>query len=77
MAAKGMVLIERQRCKGCWLCIDVCPTGSLETDDQLNAKGYQPARMKEISEGEKGCTGCASCAMICPETAIEVYREAR
>ncbi|MDY6932460.1 MAG: 4Fe-4S binding protein [Halobacteriota archaeon] len=24
---------------------------------------------------EDGCTGCATCALVCPEAAIEVYRE--
>jgi len=63
---KGKITIDRERCKGCQICIEVCP---------LNRKGYSPARFKEnVSEGEKGCTGCAQCATVCPEVAIEVYR---
>ena len=72
--AKGKIQIDRERCKGCHLCLTVCPVKILEVDTTLNQKGYSPARVKEIKEGEKGCTGCASCATVCPEVAIEVYR---
>lgn len=75
MPAKGKIVIDRERCKGCHLCLVVCPTNSIEVDPQLNKKGYSPARFKENpQEGEKGCTGCTSCAVVCPEVAIEVYR---
>jgi len=73
--AKGIIRIERERCKGCHLCIEVCPTHRIEVDKSLNKKGYSPARFKENpAEGEKDCTGCAQCAMVCPDIAIEVYR---
>lgn len=75
MAAKGKIVIDRERCKGCLLCVEVCPTHFIEVDSNLNQKGYSPARTKEtLAEGEKGCTGCTSCATVCPEVAIEVYR---
>lgn len=75
MAARGTVDIERERCKGCLLCVDVCPNGRLECDDRMNAKGYLPARSREVASLEKECTGCTMCAVVCPEGAIEVYRE--
>jgi 2-oxoglutarate ferredoxin oxidoreductase subunit delta len=72
---KGKIKIDRERCKGCHLCIEVCPIHRLEADRILNRKGYVPVRSKEdVKEGEKGCTGCAQCATVCPEVAIEVYR---
>ena len=72
---KGKIMIDRERCKGCQLCIDACPTAVIEIDQSLNKKGYFPARFKEKSEeGEKGCIACAQCATVCPEVAIEVYR---
>ena len=37
----------------------------------VEAKGYTVAAFDE----EKGCTGCATCAQLCPEIAIEVYRD--
>jgi len=38
---------------------------------KLNAAGYQSAEFKDDGE----CTGCAICAIVCPEVAIEVYRD--
>ncbi len=75
MAAKGKIVIDRERCKGCHVCFDVCPVKVIDADDELNAKGYQPARFNEnTDESKKGCTACTMCAIVCPEVAIEVYR---
>ena len=74
MAAKGKIVIDRQRCKGCYLCLDVCPKSNLEIDPERNEQGYHPARFREEDQEDKACTGCAMCAVICPEVAIEVYR---
>jgi 2-oxoglutarate ferredoxin oxidoreductase subunit delta len=72
----GRISIDRELCKGCYLCISVCPEELIETSDQLNQKGYYPARFKEEDkkDGERKCTGCTTCATICPDIAIEVYR---
>ena len=74
MSAKGKIVIDQERCKGCHLCVDVCPNQNIETNSKHNGKGYQPARFKEKEQtGKKSCTGCAMCATMCPEVAIEVY----
>lgn len=74
--AKGKITIERETCKGCYLCISVCPQGLITISNDLNQKGYSPAEFKENSgEDEKTCVACAMCAIICPDVAIEVYRE--
>lgn len=72
---KGRIVIDRERCKGCHLCIDVCPNARIKKDSSLNKKGYVPARFEEPKDAnEKGCVACAQCATVCPEVAIEVYR---
>jgi 2-oxoglutarate ferredoxin oxidoreductase subunit delta len=72
---KGKIIIDRELCKGCQLCIDVCPSHVIEVDASLNKKGYFPACFIENpKDGEKGCIGCVQCATVCPEVAIEVYR---
>jgi 2-oxoglutarate ferredoxin oxidoreductase subunit delta len=71
--AKGKIKIDRELCKGCQLCMEVCPNKNIEVDETLNKKGYSPARFKD-KQNDKGCTGCAQCALVCPEVAIEVYR---
>lgn len=76
---KGRIQIDEERCKGCGLCMMVCPKKRIETSDKLNTKGYYPARSKEqnLSDSERECTGCAMCAITCPDIAIEVYREVK
>lgn len=77
---KGRIEIDRERCKGCGLCIIVCPKKQIEISDKLNTKGYYPASFQEaeIQEPEKTkCTGCALCAVMCPDIAIEVYSQGK
>ncbi|HUE38112.1 MAG TPA: 4Fe-4S dicluster domain-containing protein [Candidatus Binatia bacterium] len=62
------VTIDFEGCKGCVLCVDVCPPRVLEMTDAVNAKGYRLPRLLD------GCTGCELCAKICPDFVIEVYR---
>jgi len=72
--AKGKINIDRERCKGCQLCISVCPKKRIAVCQGLNEKGYYPAEYSE-GQGKEACTGCALCALVCPDVAIEVYRE--
>ncbi len=77
---KGRIEINKERCKGCGLCITVCPKHNIEISEEINTKGYYPAAFKEPDEAEpevKQCTGCSMCAITCPHVAIEVYREAK
>ena len=68
---KGMIVVDRELCKGCAFCVEACPLSVIMIEDTFNEKGYFPACP---GEPEK-CTGCAMCAQMCPEIAIEVYRE--
>ena len=69
MAAKGDIVIEIEKCKGCKVCLDACPGDVLQMSSEVNAKGY-PYAVKVNSE----CTGCANCAVVCPDAVISVYR---
>ncbi len=66
----GKITIDIEKCKGCGLCVAVCPKGSIVICEQSNSKGYCPARP---TNGD--CTGCALCALVCPDAVIEVYRD--
>ncbi len=73
----GYIEIDEERCKGCELCVGVCPRQLITISRKINHLGYHPAEFhqEEHSNGRsKGCTGCTVCGLMCPETAIVVYR---
>ena len=67
---KGLIKIQKERCKGCGYCVDACPVKALSISSQFNAIGYFPAGV----EFKDRCTGCGICATVCPDIAITVYR---
>lgn len=71
---RGTVLIDRNRCKGCGLCVVSCPQGVLQLSAAYNTRGYRPVL---LDESQHPCTGCAICAVICPDVVFTVYRESR
>jgi len=62
--------INRDRCKGCYLCIEYCPNSCIVKDTSLNNKGAIPVTFNKNAK----CSGCGFCAIICPDVCIEVYR---
>ena len=64
----GKIIIDTDRCKGCGLCVAVCPKNCIVISNHPNTIGYFTAEASNI-----GCTGCAMCAIICPDVAIEVF----
>ncbi|MFA5044296.1 MAG: 4Fe-4S binding protein [Kiritimatiellia bacterium] len=68
MKTNVRVSIDRERCKGCELCIPVCPRHLLSMTAALNRKGYH---VSETARAEE-CIGCLKCARMCPEAAIEI-----
>ena len=71
MAAKGIIEIDVQKCKGCKICATVCPVKIIVYSETTNDKGYNYAKL----ENPEKCIGCASCALVCPDSVITVYRE--
>jgi 2-oxoglutarate ferredoxin oxidoreductase subunit delta len=68
------LLIERDRCKGCGLCVDVCPKHCLVLDEAMvNTLGHHPV---ELTDAEV-CTSCAICARACPDVAFTIYARPR
>ncbi|MFC1576404.1 4Fe-4S binding protein [Candidatus Omnitrophota bacterium] len=64
------IKINMDKCKGCMLCVGVCPAKLLAESKKLNKRGVH---FVEFLNGEK-CTGCAMCAIICPDVCIEVQK---
>lgn len=65
------IKIINNYCKGCLLCIPVCPCDALEASKALNDYGIHIAAFK--TDGK--CTGCTNCATTCPDLAIEVFKD--
>lgn len=67
---KGIVKINHSICKGCGLCVDVCPKDVLVIDmSTINVKGYSPSK----AERAEDCIACGNCAITCPDSVISVY----
>lgn len=67
---KGAIVVESNACKGCEICIPVCPEDVIAMTKKVNYKGYNYAYMKN----PEACTGCTNCGIVCPDRAITVYR---
>lgn len=57
--------LNKDLCKGCGLCIEVCEPGALEFSSELGPYGSYV-----IQPSEAACTGCQQCVDICPDRAI-------
>ncbi len=64
------ILVDKERCKACGMCITVCPQKIIGMSEGLNHTGSHYAEQTE----EEGCIGCKLCGMICPDSAISIYR---
>ena len=69
MAIKGAVVIDKERCKGCGVCITACPNSVLALSKNVNGKGYHYS--EAIIDN---CIGCTSCALVCPDGVITVSK---
>ncbi|HHY69670.1 MAG TPA: 4Fe-4S binding protein [Bacillota bacterium] len=66
------VTFRQDHCKGCGLCIEVCPKGIIKVGTEINKQGYYPAVVED--EAQELCISCALCARMCPDAVIEVFR---
>lgn len=64
---KKVICIDIERCKGCGLCVSVCPKQVLAmAQDEMNTRGYHPAE----KANPQSCILCGMCTIICPDLAI-------
>lgn len=69
VTTRGTVKIDVEACKGCDLCIPVCPQDVLRmAREHVNQRGYH------YPELLAGCTGCRRCAQVCPDFVFEVWK---
>jgi len=64
--------VDKDRCKACGLCTEVCPKKILHFDTSVvNALGYHPIT------AEEGCIACGFCSAICPDIVFAIYKDVR
>lgn len=63
--------IDSSRCKECGYCVKTCKKGVISIEEKVNEKGYHYA----VPSSQENCVGCSMCAIMCPEAAIEIWRE--
>jgi 2-oxoglutarate ferredoxin oxidoreductase subunit delta len=56
------VVIDRDWCKGCGICVELCPKQALKLDDYGKAVWAEPDK----------CIRCGLCELRCPDLAIEL-----
>jgi 2-oxoglutarate ferredoxin oxidoreductase subunit delta len=59
---KQEIIIDREWCKGCRICVAFCPENVLELDDDGKAIVVSPEK----------CNACRLCELRCPDMAIEL-----
>lgn len=65
-----IVLLDPSVCKGCQICIEVCPKGVFEKTDKISKRGHHIIKVARPSE----CIGCLECEVLCPDLAITVEK---
>jgi Fe-S-cluster-containing hydrogenase component 2 len=55
------VRIEEQSCRGCKMCVDICPT---------EVFCFNEVKKTAQVDTEEDCIGCLSCSYLCPSGAI-------
>ncbi len=63
-------IFNKEKCKACEMCIEVCPKKILELSAIVNKKGYNVTHCID----DAVCIGCMFCAKMCPDTVIEIYK---
>lgn len=58
-----VVRIAEKGCRGCSLCVDICPVDVFSMDTQNNSA---------VVKNEEDCIGCLSCYYLCPSLCIDI-----
>lgn len=68
---KAKKIIIHQYCKGCALCVHLCPKKVLALSDNHNEYGNLYPEVHNLDV----CIVCRLCEIHCPDFAIDIYAE--
>ena len=63
-----MIAINQAWCKGCYICVSVCPRDVLDIDREAWIHNHHPVLVRHPER----CTACRNCELLCPDLAIAV-----
>ena len=63
--------IKQEWCKGCYICVELCPREVLERDETAFVRGFHPV----VVVHPEDCSLCRLCELLCPDLAIAVSEE--
>lgn len=64
------IIVDKNLCKGCGMCVTMCPRSVLKLSQELSERGYNYPIPRE-----EDCIGCRLCEVFCPDFAITVVEE--
>lgn len=72
-SANGMfrLVINEPWCKGCRICVDLCPTKTLSMEESPDRWEGVVAKVTDM----EACNGCGICEAECPDFAITVFAD--
>lgn len=65
------IVVDKKLCKGCHICISVCPHGVLGKAEEVDNRGFFLPVVVDL----EACKVCKLCEMECPDLAICVVSD--
>jgi len=69
-AKSHSLILDKTRCTGCGICVEICPREAIELKKLPKAEG-EKAKPPTIDIDEQKCDYCGICEAICPFGALE------
>ena len=65
------IYIDEKFCKGCDICIELCPKDVFTVSPKINSRGYYVPLTTYLET----CNVCKICELVCPEMAIILHEK--